>query len=402
MVFICFYIQINRKTISRSIEKYSELLTIDKPLKGGYTLKKKLITMLFLVCLIIPIITACNNTKPSNSTVETTKENEFVNFIDSAGREVQVPSKITKIVPSGALAQIALFALAPDMFVGLANDWSPVSEQYLDTKYYNLPVLGQFYGSGDLNLEEIAKVNPQVIIDVGEAKSSVVEDMDSITEQVGIPTVHIEATIDSMGEAYRMLGKLLGREKEAEVLAKYCEETYNDAQQMMKKIGEDGKVDLLYCSGEDGLSILAKGSFHSETLDLISNNVAVVDDVSSKGTGNPVDMEQILLWDPEVIIFAPGSVYSKVAEDAAWQKLTAIKEGNYYEVPMGPYNWMGSPPSVNRYMGMIWSLQLLYPEEAKYNVYEEAVKYYELFYHTKLTEDQFKSLVNNSLSKSNK
>ncbi|HCS74674.1 MAG TPA: ABC transporter substrate-binding protein [Clostridiales bacterium] len=278
-----------------------------------------------------------------------------------------MPANITKIVPSGSLAQIVLFALAPDMFVGLSGEWDPSAEEYIETAYYELPVLGQFYGKDDLNLEEIAKVDPQIIIDVGESKSSIVEDMDGISEQVGIPTVHIEATTDTMGEAYRTLGKLLGREKEAEALAEYCDKANADTKDLMDKMGEDGKVDLIYSTGEDGLSVLAKDSFHAEIIDKVSNNIAVVDDISSKGSGNPVDMEQIITWDPDVIILAPNSAYSSVGEDETWQQLKAIKNGNYYEVPSGPYNWMGFPPSVNRYMGMIWITQLLYPEEAGYD-----------------------------------
>lgn len=360
-------------------------------------MRKKLIAMLLAICLIMPLTTACGTSRSSQPAAEPANENATISFTDSAGRQIEVPANITRIAPSGSLAQIVLFALAPDMFVGLPSKWAPVAEQYLDAKYYNLPILGQFYGSGNLNLEEIAKVDPQIIIDVGESKSSIVEDMDGIMKQVGIPTVHIEATTETMGEAYRMLGKLLGREKEAEVLAQYCEEIKSNTQDIMKRVGDDGKADLLYCSGENGLNVLAKGSFHSEILDQVSNNVAVVKDISSKGTGNPVDMEQIVLWDPKVIIFAPDSIYSKVAEDKAWQELTAIKNGNYYEVPMGPYNWMGSPPSVNRYMGMVWITQLLYPEKTQYNAYEEAARYYELFYHWKLTESQYKALVANSL-----
>ena len=167
----------------------------------------------------------------------------------------------------------------------------------------------------------------------------------------------------------------------------------------MKKIGDEGKVNLVYITGVEGLNVIAKGSFHAEILDLVSNNVAVVEDISSKGTGNPVDMEQLVLWNPDVIIFDPGSVYSSVAGDETWQKLTAIKKGKYYEVPMGPYNWMGFPPSVNRYMGMIWITQLLYPDKADYDLYQETAKYYELFYHCKLTEDQYKALVANSILK---
>lgn len=322
---------------------------------------------------------------------------ETIVFTDSAGREVEVPKDITRIVPSGSLAQIVLFAIAPEMFVGITNEWSSEAEQYLDTEYYNLPVLGQFYGQDILNLEEIARLDPQVIIDVGESKDTIVEDMEGISDQVGIPTVHIEATTESMGDAYRMLGNLLGKEEEAEVLASYCEDVYSNTQNIMDEVGEEGRANLIYSVGEDGLSVLAKDSFHAEIIDLVSNNVAVVDDISSKGSGNPVDMEQLILWDPDIILFAPRGAYDIVGDDETWQQLTAIQEGNYYEVPSGPYNWMGSPPSVNRYMGMIWSTQLLYPEVAQYDLYEEAVEYYELFYHSELTREQFDALVANAL-----
>lgn len=366
-------------------------------------MRKKLIAVLIVLCLALTMSTACGKltgepSQPASAHANNgTDDKTTVSFTDSAGRIVEIPKNITRIVPSGSMAQIVLFALAPDMFVGLSGKWAPAAEQYLATQYYKLPVLGQLYGSEDLNLEEIAKVNPQLIIDVGDPKSTIVEDMDGLTKQVGIPAVHITATTETMGDAYRMLGKLLGREKEAEVLAEYCEEIKQNTAEIMKKVGEDGKANLLYCSGDNGLNVLAKGSFHAEILDQISNNVAVVKDISSKGTGNPVDMEQIILWNPDVIIFAPDSIYSTVAQEKPWQKLNAIKNGKYYEVPLGPYNWMGFPPSVNRYMGMIWITQLLYPEQARYDLYKESARYYNLFYHSQLTEAQYKALVANSI-----
>jgi len=372
-------------------------------------MRKKVIAVLLVICLIMSVIVSCSKSESAENTTAEGKasekasaaaaenENATITFTDSAGREVEVPKKITRIAPSGTMAQIVLFALAPDMFVGLSSKWDSNAEQYLSAQYYNLPVLGQFYGKGNLNLEEVAKADPQIIIDIGDSKPTIIEDMDNIMKQVGIPTIHVQATTDTMAEAYRMLGKLLGREKEAEILAQYCEEVKTKTQDIMKRVGESGKAGLLYCTGEDGLNVLAKGSFHAEIIDQVSNNLAVVKDISSKGTGNPVDMEQIVLWNPEVIIFAPDSIYDKTAQDKAWQELAAIKNGRCYEVPIGPYNWMGNPPSVNRYMGMIWITQLLYPEQAQYNVYDEAARYYKLFYHCQLTEDQYKALVANSL-----
>ena len=110
-------------------------------------------------------------------------------------------------------------------------------------------------------------------------------------------------------------------------------------------------------------------------------------------------MEQILKWNPDVILFAPGSIYATVADDPVWQQVTAIKNGAYYEVPQGPYNWMGFPPSVQRYLGMMWMAQLLYPETAQYDLYAETANYFKMFYHCDLTQEQFDALVQNSIGK---
>ena len=60
---------------------------------------------------------------------------------------------------------------------------------------------------------------------------------------------------------------------------------------------------------------------------------------------------------------------------------------------------MGFPPSVQRYLGMLWLGELLYPEETDYDLYQEVKTYYDLFYHCDLTEEQYEALVANSIGK---
>ena len=318
-------------------------------------------------------------------------------FTDSVGRTVTLPARIDKVAVTGPLAQIVLFALCPDKLVGIANAWDVSAEAYLDTEYYNLPLLGQLYGGqGELNLETLLASGAQLVIDVGEPKDTIAEDLDALQEQTGLPFVHVTATTQTTGEAYRLLGELVGMEAEAETLASYCEEVYARAVDIAGRVD---KVDLLYITGPDGQNVIAQNSYHSEIIDLLSNNLAVVESPSSKGTGNEVGLEQILLWDPDYIIFAPDSAYDAVGEDPAWGQLTAIAAGRYYETPMGPYNWMGFPPSVQRYLGMLWMAKLLYPEEAGYDLYVEVARYYDLFYHCALTRAQYDALVANSIGR---
>lgn len=316
-------------------------------------------------------------------------------FKDSCGREVTVPVNVEKVAISGPLAQIVVFALAPDKLVGIANAWDESAAEFLDTRYYNLPLLGQLYGGkGEMNLETLLAAAPDVVIDVGEPKGSIAEDMDGLQEQTGIPFVHIDAYLASMDDTYAMLGDLLAMPNEAQGLADYCRFAYDRAVEIANSVE---KANILYITGDEGLNVIAQGSYHAEVIDMLANNLAVVDEPSGKGTGNEVDMEQILSWNPDVILFAPGSIYDTVADNENWQTLTAIKNGAYYEVPMGPYNWMGFPPSVQRLLGMMWMTTVLYPDAVDYDLYTEVSSYFQMFYHCELTRTQYDALVANSL-----
>jgi len=355
-------------------------------------MKKKLLWFLIVCMISLSMCVVCSAEGEAG-------DQSTVIFTDSVGRQVEVPVEINRIAVSGPLAQIVLFALAPDKLVGIATEWTKEAEQYLDPVYYQLPVLGQLYGGkGEMNLEELLHESPQLVIDVGEPKKTIVEDLAKLQEQTGLPFVHVTATINTMADAFRMLGKLLHMEDEAEKLALYCEEILSRTNTILDTIGENGKANLLYCLGAEGQNVIAKNSYHAEIIDLLSNNLAVVDDPSAKGTGNEVDMEQILMWNPDVILFDPDSIYETVKEKEGWQQVKAIQDGKYYEVPFGPYNWMGFPPSAQRFLGMIWMAQLLYPDVGNYDLYTEIARYYQLFYHCDLTEEQFKTLVANSIS----
>lgn len=316
---------------------------------------------------------------------------EATAFTDDVGREVHVPAEISRLVVSGTLPQIYVYAIAPDMFVGLASRFYDTAAGIIPEEDINLPYFGQLYGSADLNIEELAKADPQVIIDMGEPKKGIEEDLDALESQTTIPAVYIRSTLETAPAAYRRLGELLGREEKAEELAAFCERVYSRTMAIMEKVGENRKQ-VLYITGDDGHNVLAKTSYQAELIDMLTDNLAVVDNPVSKGTGNEVTMEQIMLWDPEFIIFAPDTVYDKVKDDTTWSLLTAVAGDQYIRTPQGPHNWLGSPPSIQQYLGLIWLPAVLYPEYCDYDVKAELLEFYRLFYHCELTDEQYHTL----------
>ena len=220
-------------------------------------------------------------------------------------------------------------------------------------------------------------------------------DMDALHQQTGIPTIFLSADFESLPQTYRSLGQLLGKQEEAEKLAAFCERVHGRTLSILEQVG-DNKVTALYIKGEEGTSVLAKGSPHAETLDLLTNNLAVVDSPSSKGSGNEVTMEQIALWDPELILFDTDSIYDTVAGLDTWNTLSAIAGRNYLEVPESPWNWLGTPSAAQRCLGMIWLTAQLYPEYCDYDPQAEILEFYELFYHCELTQQQYEALTANA------
>ena len=321
----------------------------------------------------------------------------IIPFTDSAGRQVGLPLSIQRIAPSGQLAQIMLYSLCPDKLTGWSIKPGNAFTPYLPETMKALPVFGQYYGKNvSLNLEALILARPDVIIDIGERKPSIKEDMDSIQQQTGIPVVFIEATLDTMPAAYEMLGRLAGMEKEATELCKYASDTVRDVQRLRKIIDDDQMVRVYYAQGEDGLATDPSGSIHADVIDLIgAKNVADITFTSGAGM-NKVSMEQVLAWRPDVVLFARSTAFQAAVSDPIWNQLKAAEDGRFYEIPEEPFHWLGSPPSINRLLGIKWLGNLLYPDVYVYDMAAEAQKFFRLFYHFDLSSQAAKNLMAHS------
>lgn len=320
-------------------------------------------------------------------------------FTDSCGRDVEIPENITRIAPSGGLAQIMLMTIAPEMMVGVASTPSEEQMKYLPEGIDQLPELGQFYGSkANLNMETLVDTNPQVIIDLGDKKEGHADDMTKIQTQTGIPTIFIEADLPHMPEAYRTLGKVLGKEEKGEEIASYIESVIAMAEENKAKLDEDEVVSVMYGTEASGLNANAKDSIHAVVLDLVgAENAIVAEDASDLGGGTLVSMEEVYNADPDVIIFAAGGPYEDVIGGASeWADLTAVKNGKVYEIPNLPFCWMSNPPSVNMVLGVLWMGNLVYPDLYDYDMVAKTQEFYKLFWNCDLSEEEARDMLSRS------
>ena len=336
----------------------------------------------------------------SNASSQAPSSGAAVSFTDSAGRTVELPANIERVAVTGPISQMAMLVLAPEKLVGLSNELSNNEAKYIPYDCSGLPVFGQIYGGkGDFNKEAVASANPQVIIDIGEAKKGIAEDLDAVQESIGIPCIHIEATYNTYDQAFTQLGDLLGVQDRAKELAEYCVSSIKATDDVVKSVPESERVKFAYLLGDSGLNVMGKGSFQGTVVDAVADNVAVVEKAGGSGLGSESSFEQIALWNPSMIIFAPDSVYSKVGEDETWKTLTAISNGNYYAVPGEPYNWVSSPPGVNQVLGYQWFARLCYPDKFTDSMADIVKSYYKTFYKYDMTDDECNALIANSTPK---
>ncbi len=353
---------------------------------------KRQICVFLSLCLLLCALSACGKTP--------TEQNNTVSFTDSAGRNVAVPSNITKIAPSGSVAQMILMTLAPERLVGLSSMPDAAQLLYFPDGIAELPAFGQFYGSkANINMEALIAAEPQIIIDLGDYKDGIADDMDMVQEQTGIPTVFIDASLENLPTAYRLLGKLLGVEDKAEKLASYIEETLAYAKQKASQILPEDRKTVLYGTGADGLSCNARGSSQADVIEIVGAvNVVEPESNSHHYGGTELDLEQVYALDPEVILFSTDGPYDEL-QNSAWSELFAVRYGTYYEVPALPYSWMSMPPSVNRVIGIWWLGNLLYPDIFDYDMVEKTQEFYKLFWNYDLSQEEAENLLSRSTLK---
>lgn len=135
---------------------------------------------------------------------------------------------------------------------------------------------------------------------------------------------------------------------------------------------------------------VARGSFHAQIVDLLADNVAVTTE-PTEGSMSQVSMEQILAWNPEELVIAAETEADFSA--LHWRELRAVQSQRILRVLSKPYDWMGRPPSVNRFIGLSWLAARLYPEESGINLHEEMKMYYRLFYHYELNDAECDALL---------
>lgn len=291
--------------------------------------------------------------------------------------------------------------LAPEKIIGWVNEPSEATMEYLPAQLADLPVIGGWMGQKvTASIEDIITLDPDVIIYVG-TKSALETDEtpDQIQNDTGIPVVCAPSSLEDTAEVYRTLGGWIGEAERGEQLAAYYEEHLAAAQEKIDSVPESDIPTVYYAENADGLATEPAGSVHAEVLDFCRvKNVADVEMKGGQGLSE-VSIEQVLTWNPEVIICHSGFVTADtIKSDPQWADIKAVQDGRVYTTPAVPFNWFDRPPNVMRLLGIEWLASTLYPD-LDIDIDAEVRDFFDLFYNSDLSDEQVTALLNqNQLS----
>ena len=314
-------------------------------------------------------------------------------FTDSAGRRIELPEEIRRVFPAGPPASVALFAIAPEKMLGWTRAPSPEARAFLPERYAELPEIGRLTGRGNtVNLETVVRLMPDLVLDIGSTTETYVSLADQVQEQTHIPAVLIGGRLAETAATLRTIGSLFGDPERAETLARYAETVLDSVHQAIAKIPMSDRPSVYIARGPRGLETAVAGSIGSEVVDLVGARNVVSKDTAPRAIAD-VSSEQVLAWQPDVILIVDRRFFAAVRTDPVWREVKAVQTENIHFIPDLPFSWLDNPPAPNRLIGLLWLAKLLYPAFFPNDIRAEARRFYALFYQQEPSDAQLYGLL---------
>jgi iron complex transport system substrate-binding protein len=361
--------------------------------------KTRELIILFLAITLILLVFSCSKTE--SVTPVDQEISSYRTIVDMAGRSVRIPTEISSVYATHSIGTLFVYTLDPNLVAGWNFSLMDSEKQFIKEEYYDLPILGRWKGTGSANTEELLLASPDIIINMGDLTPSYISESNEAQEILDIPVIMVDGSITHQAESYKFLGELLGREDRANLLAEYSKEVVSSVEEHTSVLEEAKQISVYYGAGMNGLETIPKGSINTEVLDLVGGRNIANPAVNENLRRLEVSIEQLLQWNPPVIILSANSshnegLYEDLLANESWQNIDAVKQNRVYVIPYGPYDWFSQPPTLLRLMGLQWLGDLLYPDLYDLDIATETKSFFKLFFDQELSDQQLEKILEHS------
>lgn len=334
---------------------------------------------------------------------------ETQTIIDHAGRSVEAPKSASRILTNFMPFPSAFFIAtgSVDRLVGIAATSHNMAQRSMFGRIAPsvLDIPTDFASGTSVNIEEILKLNPDVIVTF-EGNPELPE-----IERTGIPTLAMAISsasqfkgdvIDTFEGWVSIIGQLTGEHDRASEIIAFARQTESEIANRLEGLPEEKRPSALYFQylDENALTVSAKGYFGNYWLkETGAHNLAEEGVGVPKGFGTvDIDMETIYRLNPQVIYITnfsatkPDDLYENRIPGQDWSHVDAVKNQRVYKVPEGIFQW--TPPSADAPLMLKWIAQKNQPALfADYEIEDEIAAYYSRFYDYELTDEDIRLIL---------
>ncbi|WP_342574034.1 ABC transporter substrate-binding protein [Solibacillus sp. FSL K6-1781] len=367
--------------------------------------RKAILTTLALASMALA---ACSDKEATTSTsggeVQTTAEEKIV--IDQAGTEVTIPAEVNSIVSGGILPYFHTWYVATNSakeIVGMHPNSYNAAENSILSKMAPeiLNADTSFVQNGEMNVEELMKINPDVFFEIATDEKSIEQ-----ARNAGINTVAIKAIDAAAAEPLatfnswlKLTGEIASTTERADKFIEIGTAVQNEIYEKIDGLTKEQKPNalMMYQLSEQAITVGGKNFFGNQWLNATGANDVAENDVTGR---KDVNMEQIYNWNPEIIYLTnfteiqPEDLYNNTIPGQDWSEVEAVKNKQVYKIPLGIYRWF--PPSGDAPLMLKWLANNNQPELFDYDMNAEIKNYYKDFYGYDVTDEEVEQILHPS------
>lgn len=358
-------------------------------------MKKNFKTLSFITTILLSLVISLQGCSSLND--ENSKETSATRTItDLSGRNVDIPTNVTKAFGANPMSSILLYTVAPDTMIGWNTQLPNID--LLPDKYKSLPNLGSIETQKEGgNVEEVIKSDPQIILLAKvELNDKAKESADSLSEKTGKPVILIDGSLNGYENTYKLLGDIFNNCGRADELINYYKTLKSTTLNVANTIDDSQKLNVYYGRSSDGLETGGKKSAHTLLLEMVGAKNPF-NSLKSVNTSR-ISIEELLSKDIDVILLSETSKDEKgigntIKSNPQWANIKAVQNSRVYVIPQLVFSWFDRPPTINQLVGIKWLQSVLYPEKYNIDINKEVKEFYKLFYYIDLPDDKLNEVL---------